>query len=47
MNSDCIVLGGGGIGGFVWPNSSMGFQVFCSSMIGSAQGCNSPEQKIA
>lgn len=47
INSDCMVFGGGGTGGFVCPNSSIGFQAFCSSNVGSAQGCNSPEQKIA
>ena len=47
MNSDCIVTGGGRAGGPVWPRSSRGFQAFCSSKVGSAQGCTSPEQKTA
>lgn len=46
MNSDCMILGGGGTGGFVCPKSSSGFQLFCSSNVGSAHSCNSPEQKM-
>ena len=47
MNSDCIVTGGEQANELVCRKSSRGFKLSCAFELGSAQGCSSPEQKIA